>query len=55
MDKPPVERKVLHLPIRSHEGPVAVRSVARPWPRQGEWRERVRQLAKAPVNSGSGS
>ncbi len=39
-------REVLHTSgIRSH-GPTTGRSVTLPWPRQGVWRNRMRQIGK---------
>ena len=39
----PVKREVLHITgIRSH-GPVELRPVGRPWPRQVDWRAFLRR------------
>ena len=48
------ERKVLHISgIRSHP-PATNHAVVRPWPRQGPWRDLLRQAGKNRGRRGSG-
>lgn len=45
----PAQRKIPDRPICQHEAPAEPRALERPWPRQHEWRNLVRRLAKNPV------
>ena len=42
------KRNTLHLKLICSHEPATARPVARPWPRQHAWRDRVRQIGKQP-------